>query len=105
MYKIDISDDAEKDISTSTEYYEEQQKGLGKRFFNAVLKAFGLIQKNPKAYPLTDNNLRKHVMKKFPFVILYFVGEVVVQIIAVFHTSRNPEIIEKRLGNENNEDE
>ncbi len=26
MYKIDISDDAEKDISISTEYYEEQQK-------------------------------------------------------------------------------
>ncbi len=47
MYKIEISDDAEKDISTSTEYYEDKQKGLGRRFFNLILEAFELIIKNP----------------------------------------------------------
>ncbi len=96
MYKIEISEDAEKDISTSTDFYEYKQKNLGKRFFNMVLKSFELILKNPYAYPKTNNNLRKHVMQKFPFVILYIVGETVIQIIAIFHTSRNPETIDKR---------
>jgi len=105
MYKIDISDDADNDIATSREYYEEKQKGLGKRFFNAVLNALGLIQKNPYTYQEIDNDLRRYVMKKFPFVILYFVGEVVIQIIAVFHTSRNPNEIQKRFNIDNEGDE
>lgn len=38
MYKIEISDDAEKDIVASTEFYEITQKKTGKRFFKVVLK-------------------------------------------------------------------
>lgn len=36
-------------------------------------------------------------MQKFPFVILYIVGKSIIKIIAVFHTSRNPEIVGKRF--------
>jgi len=105
MYKIEISEDAEKDITVSIEFYEDKQKSLGKRFFNMVLKAFELIRKNPYTYPKTENNLRKHVMQKFPYVILYDVAKPLIKVIAVFNTYRNPALIEKRLNVDAVEDE
>jgi len=105
MYKIEISEDAEKDITVSIKFYEDKQKNLGKRFFNMVLKAFELIRKNPYAYPKTENNIRKHVMQKFPFVILYIVTKPLIKIIAVFNTYRNPELLKKRLNVDDDNDE
>ena len=97
IYRIEISEEAEKEITNSTDYYASQQNNLGKRFFSLVLNSFDNISQNPFAYPKTSNNLRKCVMKKFPFVILYIVDETIIRIIAVFHTSRNPEIIDDRF--------
>ena len=62
-----------------------------------MLNSFEIISQNSYAFPKTGNNLRKYVMKKFPFVILYLIDKTIVKIIAVFHTSRNPEIIDDRL--------
>ena len=96
MFKIKISEEAENDIINSVDYYKSKQKGLGKRFFNLVLKSFETISENPFAFVKIDNNMRKYVMKKFPFIILYKISKTIILIIAVFHTSRNPSVIKKR---------
>lgn len=70
---------------------------MGRRFFNTILKAFENIKKAPNANPKIGNGIRKHVVKKFPFVILYVLGKTVIKVIAVFHTSRNPDTLEKRM--------
>lgn len=97
MYTLEISEAAEKDILNSTDFYEDKQRNLGKRFFNVTLTSFELILQTPYAYTKINNNLHKYIITKFPFIILYRITDTFIYIIAVFHTSRNPEIIKNRL--------
>lgn len=62
-----------------------------------MLNSFEIISQNPYAFPKTGNDLRKYVMRKFPCVILYIIDKTIIRIIAVYHTSRNSEIIDDRL--------
>ena len=55
------------------------------------------IKQNPNSYPIAHADIRKYTIKKFPFIIYYRIKDSVIQIIAVFHNSRNPEIWNKRI--------
>jgi toxin ParE1/3/4 len=52
---------------------------------------------NPKQFGVVYQDVRKAVVRRFPYIVLYREdpGEVVV--IAVFHTSRNPSIWQSRV--------
>ncbi len=41
-------------------------------------------------------------MKIYPYIIYYQIKEVVVRVIAIFHTSRNPEIWKRHSGDSDN---
>ncbi|HLU84839.1 MAG TPA: type II toxin-antitoxin system RelE/ParE family toxin [Vicingaceae bacterium] len=93
VFKIKIDAAAKLDIQEAINWYNEQQKGLGKKFHKAVLSHFEHLKKNP----FFENRYDKvHCLpiKKFPFMIHFTVNEKDKLIIvrAVFHTSLNPDI-------------
>lgn len=92
--KIDI--DAVKDIKDASSWYEEQQKGLGKRYSTQVAVQINELIKDPLLYRIRYNEVYCLKINKFPFMIHYKVVENVITIFAVIHTSRNPKIWEKR---------
>ena len=96
QYKIELSDEAESDFDKSYEYYVDENKKFADNFFKQVNSSLEKISESPEANPLVYKTVRKHVMKKFPFIIYYQVKELLVKIIAIFHTSRNPEIWKDR---------
>jgi plasmid stabilization system protein ParE len=96
--KIYISTFAKADLSDASKWYENQQKGLGRRFLNEMKEAFDIISKNPVAFPIRYNDYRIYYTKLFPYGIhyQYIVNDNKIQIKAVFHTARNPQIWEQR---------
>ena len=100
QFKIELSDEAENDFNKSYEYYAKESEKVADNFYKQVDNSLNKISKNPHAYPQAYKKVRKHVMKKFPFIIYYQIKQVVVRVIAVFHTSRNPEIWMERTENE-----
>lgn len=98
MYRVLLLPAAEQDISDSAQWYNEQQKGLGKRFTTQLRNIIRRAQGNPRAFPVRYHNTRTALMDDFPFMIHYQVDEDSRQIIiaAVLHTSRNPDIWNKR---------
>jgi len=97
LYKIELSDQAEEDFENAYQYYNQESKKAAERFYNEVNASFEKIAENPELYSKTDYDLRKYVLQKFPFVIYYKCKENTVQIVSVFHTSRNPEIWKSRM--------
>jgi toxin ParE1/3/4 len=97
-FRITISEDAESDLDNAFIWYEFQKLGLGEKFIRCISDALLLIQSDPKAFPIVFENIRRCIVKKFPFVIYYIVNEKKkeTQVIAFFHSSRNPEIWKKR---------
>jgi plasmid stabilization system protein ParE len=95
VFKIELLAIAEEELSDSYDWYEEQQPGLGNRFYNEISYYLSLLENNPYQFPVKYiQELRTVAINKFPFLIIYWVDEVndVVYITSVFHTSRNPRV-------------
>ena len=62
---------AEQEFYDSQEYYEEQQTNLGNKFKNEVYNSLKRIQKFPNMFVKIKKDIRKCIINKFPFNILY----------------------------------
>ena len=98
MYKSIILPPAKEDIRDAALWYDEKQKGLGKRFISQVREKVYFIRQNPQTGSLRYDNVRTMVLNVFPFMVHYTINEISETIIvsAVLHTSRNPEICTER---------
>ena len=96
-FSIELSDDAEIDLKSSFEYYFYEDSQVADSFFKQINISFEKIKQDPEMFPIVYGSIRKYVLKKFPFVIYYRIDNVIVQIIAIFHTSRNPQIWNERI--------
>jgi len=86
-----INPQAKIDIQEQIHYYNDQKKGLGKRFHNDVKATFKAIRKTP-FYQIRYKEVRCLPLKKFPAMVHYTVDENIntITIRAVFHTAQNP---------------
>ncbi|WP_417613108.1 type II toxin-antitoxin system RelE/ParE family toxin [Owenweeksia hongkongensis] len=96
-FSIKIDPEAIEDIQNGIDWYNEQQKGLGRKFHREVKLAFKSIKSNP-FFQVRYDRVRCLPLSKFPFMIHFTVNESekIVAIRAVFNTSRNPDIWMKR---------
>lgn len=79
--------DTQKEIN----HYNDQQKGLGKKFHEEIKHYFKAIKKNP-FYQIRYKNIRCLPLKKFPIMIHFTVDEEkqVIIVRAVLNTYRDP---------------
>lgn len=96
-FSIELSDEAEVDFDKSYKFYSEDSPKVADAFFKQINLGFENIKQNPKSFLTAHKDIRKYVVKKFPFVIYYRIVHTVIQVIAIFHTSRNPEIWNERI--------
>jgi len=97
--KVIILPFAELDIRSSVEHYKEQEDSLDIKFIKAINNTLSLISKNPNAFPIQKNNIRKAVVQVFPFCIYYVNTSEIIYILAVFHDKRNPRVWKHRRPN------
>lgn len=90
-FTIEITEAAEKEIREAFLCYEEQREKLGSKFEEHVTKAIDDIRKNPFKYQVRYKSIRVQFLKKFPFGVHYVVNEEKILLVAVFHTSLDPE--------------
>lgn len=96
MIDIIIQPDAANDILEAAKWYDNNLKGLGESFLESVDSAINSIQQNPEAYSKVYKELRRILLKKFPFSLFYLYEDEQIIVIAVFHASRNPNSWKKR---------
>ena len=98
MYKSIILPLAKEDVREAAQWYNKQQKGLGKRFTTEVREKVHFIRQNPKASNIRYKNVRTTVLNIFPFMVHYTIDEKNKTIIvsAVLHTSRDPVLWKNR---------
>ena len=96
-YKIKIEPEALIDIQDSINWYNEQQKDLGKRFYKEVQEYFNSLKTNP-FYAIKYDNIRCLPLKVFPYTIHFSINEndKIIIIRAVFQTSQDPKKVNKQ---------
>jgi len=98
LLKYQLSKEAEDDLLDAYNWYEQQKVGLGDEFLESLDRAQRAIVQNPEAYRVRyRKRVRAFLVNRFPYLILYILEKESVNVVAVFHTSRNPNILKKRF--------
>jgi len=81
---------AEDELLTEVGYLELRASGLGRRFFSEVLRAEHFIAQFPESAPEILPGIRKRILRKFPYSLIYAIERDELVILAVAHHSRRP---------------
>jgi plasmid stabilization system protein ParE len=89
--------EAKDEFDAAADWYEQQRPGLGVDFVAQVRDVLQRIAANPRLHATVYQDVRKAVVKRFPYVVLYREDQAEVIVIAVFHTSRDPSSWQSRV--------
>ena len=82
---------ARQELEDAVRYYELEYSGLGHRFKEEVKKAALRIAEYPQAWSIERGEVRKCLLHKFPYKLMYSVEEGHILVIAVAHQHRKPD--------------
>ena len=89
-YQLVVADDAELDITEAWQWYQERA-GLGTAFAGCVGQQLEFIQRQPFATAIVAHGIRRSVVTRFPYNIYFSINGQFVNILAVWHGSRDQE--------------
>lgn len=81
---------ARAEMEESARYYEGECVGLGGEFLDAIERAIGLLKKHPEAAPVVSDGLRRKLLDRFPYGLIYAIEDETVFILAVANLRRRP---------------
>ena len=84
---------AQAGVDDAVAFYESEQPGLGKRFRGEVLRSVSRLIDFPSAYQELGQNIRRCLIAKFPYGIIYHhdLNRSEILILAVGHLHRRPD--------------
>ena len=89
--------EADTDLAEARVWYGLQRVGLDVQLMWRIDKTLQQISDTPRRFPLIYRNLRRAIVKQFPFAIFYEVRRNEIVVFAVFHSKRNPNQLTSRL--------
>lgn len=97
MRRVVFLPEAEREMLKAAAYYQSQASGLGLDFLAEVEHSVKLVKESPLSYPILEGQLRRRLVRRFPFGILYRIEPDEIVVIAVAHLRRRPGYWEKRI--------
>lgn len=97
MKPITFLPEAKEEMYEAARYYESQASGLGIDFLSELEQAVTSITNSPMTWPKIEGELRRRLIQRFPFGILYYIESEEIVIVAVSHLRRRPGYWKKRI--------
>ncbi len=88
--------EAEAEFDEAFDFYDGRRAGLGADFAAEVQRVLDRLAANPLIHQVVFADIRKAVVRRFPYCVFYRPHADRVEVIAVFHTSRDPTIWQGR---------
>lgn len=79
--------EAEAELAEAREWYALQRHGLDSELMLRIDETLRRITQAPKAYPEVYRQIRRAVIRQFPFAIFYEQKSDEIRVIAVYHSS------------------
>jgi len=89
---------AEQEMHEAACFYEDRSPGLGRDFLDEVERTVESIVKHPHSGPRISGNIRRRILRRFPFGVLYAMEPTRIVIVAVMHLRREPGYWQDRIG-------
>jgi plasmid stabilization system protein ParE len=95
--KYEFHSEAETEFFDAIDYYEDCEKGLGYDFAVEVYSAIEKILNFPNAWTILEDEIRRCLIRRFPYGLLYAIDGDRIFILAVMHLHRDPEYWKNRI--------
>jgi plasmid stabilization system protein ParE len=82
--------EALEELAESADYYEGKGEGLGSDFIAEIEHGIEYICERPEAWPPLVGGVRRFLVRRFPFAIVYSLVDETINIWAVMHLHRKP---------------
>lgn len=81
---------AKQELLEAISYYEAEASGLGGRFLSAVEMVVAELVELPESAPILRKDIRRKLVPRFPYSLLYKMRGPEIRILAVAHQKRRP---------------
>ena len=82
--------DAAREFEEAVRYYRVRGRVLGDRFATEVRFAIRRIQETPERWRVLEQEVRRCLVRVFPYSVLYSIQRDFILIVAVMHGKRQP---------------
>ena len=82
---------AEEELIEASRFYESRSAGLGVEFLDDVHRVIDEVREFPELGVSIRGGLRRVLLRRFPFSLIYFNEPNTVLIVAVAHLKRRPD--------------
>ena len=84
------------DVEDAWQWYEARREGLGDEFLDVVQATLESITAHPESAPVVHRDVRRQLLRRFPFGLFYRIVEGQVVVVACFHAKRSPRLWRSR---------
>ena len=95
--KIAFLDAAKSEFDDAIDYYDEQRFGLGLEFDEELEQALERIDHYPEAWSPLSSRVRRCVLNRFPYSVIYEIRSEIIIIVAIQHHHKEPESWRSRV--------
>ena len=88
---------AEDEMTAASQFYESAASGLGRDFLDDVQRGIDHLRKHPKLGHSVGRGLRRMLLQRFPFSLIYSIEAGGILIVAVAHHGRRPRYWQRRI--------
>ena len=85
-----LHEDADLELNDAADYYDRESPSLGSAFLDEVDSGFDRICANPDAAVEVARGIRKLVLARFPYALVYEIRDDAIRILAIAHQRRRP---------------
>jgi toxin ParE1/3/4 len=82
---------ARREYDDAFEYYEAIEIGLGEKFRRSIWAAIAILEQFPDIGEEVRPGIRKMLLRRFPYKLIYSVANNTIYFIAVAHSHREPD--------------
>ncbi len=94
--RLVVQPQSDLDIQAAAVWYEDQRSGLGARFLDELDQVFRRIVDNPRQFPRVEDKVHRALLRHFPYGVYFLAKEESIDVLAVLHLHRHPEMWKSR---------
>jgi hypothetical protein len=83
--------EALREFIDAVDYYDDISSGLGIDFLKEIHEGIGLMSQYPLAWPAISRNVRRYMLHRFPYGLIYRQDKDGLYILAVMMLNREPD--------------
>jgi len=95
-FRVSFTRAARSELIEAQSWYEGERPGLGRALRTEIDTTVARMAANPFQFPPVHRNVRRALVRRFPYMLFFVVENDLLLVIACFHASRDPQRWQER---------